>query len=124
MFFYGQTFPIDFGKFNVIIANWTLHFITDIEKRIQYLDRIYDNLNEGGTFILSEKVIGDDSDYLDFKRSNFLSEADIEAKKKNLKNVLVPLNESLYLNIFKDQGYKKIKILDKTYCFRTFELQK
>lgn len=112
-------FPKSIINFDVIIANWTLHFITDVLSRVQYLTDIYDNLKEGGTFIFSEKVIGDDSEYLKFKKSNFLTEYDINCKRKALKGILVPFEEELYINILEDLGFK-VEIIDKTYCFRTF----
>ena len=49
----ADNYPTSFPKMDVIICNWTLHFIKD---KITYLQSIKDNLNEGGTFILSEKT--------------------------------------------------------------------
>lgn len=116
-------FPTKYGTFDIIIANWTLHFITDKEKRIDYITEIYNHLNDGGIFILSEKIIGDENDYLTFKKNNFLTEEDIQSKKTSLKDVLVPFTESLYMKIFNNLGFK-CETIDKTFCFRTYKLTK
>lgn len=121
---YADTFP-EFDKtYDAIIANWTLHFIVDKQARIQYLKDIYANLSESGIFILSEKVIGDDTEYLNFKRANFLSEDDIAYKRESLKGVLEPWSDKYYKQILRDIGFNSIEIINKTYCFSTFLIKK
>jgi len=124
VFLVGSRFPTQFGKFDIIISNWTIHFISDISSRVFYLDDVYNNLNDSGTFILSEKVNGDISEYYNFKRSNFLSDEEIKQKSESLKNVLITVDENLYLKLFNDIGFKEVDIIDKTFCFRTFVLKK
>ena len=88
------------------------------------MDDIYNHLSNNGKFILSEKISGNDDEYLNFKRGNHLTENDIIDKKNALKDVLVPIDEKIYLDIFADQSYKNIEVVDKTYCFRTFVMTK
>lgn len=115
----SPTFPVKEGPFDVIIANWTLHFIEPI-KRVRYIQDIYDSLNSGGMLILSEKVDEDEESYLQFKRDNFLSEKDIQEKKEALKGVLIPQTVNWYRNILKNAGFEIVSTVDHTFCFVTF----
>ena len=120
---YSSDFPVQLSPFDVVIANWTLHFIKPHD-RYNYIESIYNSLNNHGIFILSEKVSGDQTEYLDFKRSNFLSEEEIKEKSEALKDVLITRPKEWYLNILTDLGFRIIKIIDETYCFATFLLVK
>lgn len=117
-------YPTWAGKQDAVIANWTLHFIVDRKQREKYIKDIYNNLRAGGIFILSEKVQGDDTEYLNFKRANFLSEEDIAYKRESLRGVLEPWKEHDYTNLFLNLGFSKIEVIDRTYCFRTFLVKK
>ena len=118
----SDTFPKR-RSYEAVIANWTLHFI-EPKKRYDYISDIYDSLNEGGIFILSEKVEGDQSEYYDFKRSNFLTDEEIQEKTESLKGVLITKPVEWYINVMEDIGFRLIKIIDRTYCFVTFLVMK
>lgn len=40
------------GSYDVVLMNWTLHFIKD---KVSYLERIFSQLRPGGILVLSEK---------------------------------------------------------------------
>ena len=115
--FEDDLFPIQAAPFDAVIANWTLHFIQP-EKRLEYMNDIWKSLNNGGMFILSEKVDEDQTEYLNFKRSNFLTEEEIKAKTEALKGVLVTKPIKWYEDFL--SRFHSYKIIDHTYCFVTF----
>lgn len=119
----SSTFPVKEAPFDVVIANWTLHFI-EPKKREQYIKDIYASLNPGGWFILSEKIDDDEGDYHQFKKDNFLSESEIREKSRALKGILVPKDVLWYRDILNNVGFKPGDVIDHTYCFMTFVLRK
>ncbi len=104
-------------SFDVVIANWTLHFI-EPEKRLEYISNIYNSMVDGGVLILSEKVNEDQTEYLKFKKSNFLTDEEIKAKEEALKGVLITRPIEWYMRALK--LFKSVEIIDHTYCFVTF----
>lgn len=120
----ADDFPTWTEQHDAIIANWTLHFIVERSRREQYIQEIYNNLKPGGIFILSEKVQGPETEYLDFKRANFLSEKDIAYKKDSLKGILEPWDSAEYLKLFSDIGFESTTIINETFCFSTFLIKK
>jgi len=101
-------------KADVIISSLTIQF-TPIEYRLQILQNIYDNLEDGGMFIFIEKVIGSSAKldqefidiYYDIKLQNGYSQEEINRKKFALEGVLVPVTakwneEMLMMSGFKD----------------------
>jgi tRNA (cmo5U34)-methyltransferase len=82
---------------SVVVMNWTLQFVRPL-RRDGLVRKIYDNLVDGGCFILLEKVLGDESLlnrlyidlYYDFKKRNGYSESEIAHKREALENVLIP----------------------------------
>lgn len=116
--FYSHRFPDD-TTWDVVLANWTLHFITDLDKRYKYIQDVYNNMSKGGMFIISEKVRGPEDEYHDFKRRNFLTQKEIIDKRRALNGVLVTAPAEWYRDTLIDVGFK-LQILDATYCFRTW----
>jgi len=115
----SEDFPADHGPFDVIIANWVLHFI---KNRDAYVRRICQSLNPDGVFIFSEKVLSSNMAnelYHDFKREKGLSEAEIEQKKRQLDGVLVPYPLRWYQDILQEMGFSHFDIIDASYCFIT-----
>ncbi|MFK8013394.1 MAG: carboxy-S-adenosyl-L-methionine synthase CmoA [Marinicellaceae bacterium] len=85
---------------SVVISNFTIQFIPK-EYRLAVIKDIYDGLNSGGVFILSEKFQADDENdnfliqhYHAYKKLNGYSNKAIQRKRDALKNVLVP--DSIY----------------------------
>ncbi len=81
---------------SVVVSNFTLQFIPK-SQRLEIIENIYQGLNKGGVFILSEKFKGDQSNdefliqhYHAYKKLNGYSNQEIQRKRDALKNVLVP----------------------------------
>lgn len=114
----SDTFPD--GKYDVVIINWTLHFIKD--KRA-YLHRAFQGLKPGGILILSEKTSDDEFPrkfYYDFKRSNGVSDADILRKEESLKSIMFINDVPWYFATLKETGFSKVFVANAFWCFTTF----
>jgi len=115
----SPNFPVEQGPFDVVIANWVLHFIKD---RRAYLEDIRSGLAENGMLVLTEKVQSSSLThdlYHDFKRSQGLSDAEIEAKQERLKGVLVSYPLEWYLTTLRELGFAHIDVVDAHYSFVT-----
>jgi tRNA (cmo5U34)-methyltransferase len=122
----SDTFPKENGPFDAIIANWTLHFIEE-KKREAYLKDIYDSMNKGGVFIISDKMAGSDVSqrgYIDFKRAQGLSEEAIARKTTAVTGVLIPLPMQWYLEKLDRIGFKHIEVIDALWRFNTILARK
>lgn len=91
-----ENFP--FAVASVVLSVLTLQF-TPLEERRNIIKKIYDALTPGGCFIFVEKVIGETpetdklliDEYYNLKEKNGYTKEQIEAKRKSLSGVLVPL---------------------------------
>jgi tRNA (cmo5U34)-methyltransferase len=120
----SDCFPMDKAPFDMVLANWTLHFI---HAREQYIRDIYKGLKNGGVFILSERMQGTPETYqryLDFKRKNGVSEEAIKAKEAALLGVLEPLPLQWYLQTLHAIGFTDIEVIDAAWCFNTILCRK
>ncbi len=108
----------------MIIMNYTLQFLP-LESRLPLLKKIYDSLNPGGIFILSEKVICHDSPidelivelYYDFKRRNGYSEMEISQKREALENVMQPITPTNQIKMLKEAGFNNTEMIFRWYNF-------
>jgi len=116
---HSETFPKQHGPFDMVVANWTLHFIPE---RNRYLRDIRDSLSENGILVLSEKMQSSDfvhARYHDFKRYMGVSEQDIAAKEAAIEGVLVPYPLEWYIDTLREHGFSHIEIIDAAWCFKT-----
>jgi len=116
----SEDFPAEHGPFDVIIANWVLHFIPEREA---YLQSICDSLASDGVLIITEKVSGSElaNDlYYDFKRKNGMTEVQIEEKKQRLEGVLTTFPVDWYFQNLKQHGFQSIDIINANAVFVTF----
>ena len=116
---HSETFPKKYGPFDLVLANWTLHFI---KEREAYLHDIYDSLTEKGILVLSERMKSSDivyKQYHTFKRSMGLSEQEIREKEAAIEGVLVPYPIEWYFETLKEIGFKKVEVIDAAWCFNT-----
>jgi tRNA (cmo5U34)-methyltransferase len=82
---------------SMVVMNYTLQFL-DLAGRDALIKRIFDGMQPGGLFLLSEKVVDADPHMEDLlvdlhhehKRRNAYSELEISRKRAALENVLVP----------------------------------
>ena len=120
----SDTFPMDLGPFDVAIANWTLHFIAEREA---YLKSVLDSLTERGILILTDKTDTHEITrtlYHDFKRTQGVSDEEIQLKTDQIKGVLTPYPVAWYYNVFQRYGFNHVDILSAHYGFVTFLVQK
>lgn len=117
---------IDYNNFNnssLITSIFTLQFIP-LKDRLNLLKKIYDGLNYGGAFILSEKVISDNSKindiltflYYDYKKVNF-SNDEILNKESDLRDIMKPITLEDNISLLQKAGFKKIELFWRTYNF-------
>ena len=115
----SEQFPVEHGPFDVVIANWVLHFIHD---RQDYLQTIKDSLSEKGVLILTEKIAGSELAnelYHDFKRANGMTEQQIEEKKQRLEGVLVTYPLQWYFEQLASLGFQHIEVINANTVFVT-----
>lgn len=115
----SETFPLDRAPFDMVIANWTLHFIPTREN---YMRDIFKALQPGACFVFSDRMQGSQTSYLrylDFKRSKGVSEADIKAKEASLVGVLEPRPLTWYQTTLDAIGFTDIEVIDAAWCFNT-----
>ena len=101
---------------NVIILNWTLQFVRPIDRE-QLLTNCYNALKSNGILLLSEKILGSDSDfnrlyidhYLSFKKSQGgYSDTENQRKREALENVLIPYRLDEDYSLLKRAGFKRM----------------
>jgi tRNA (cmo5U34)-methyltransferase len=96
----------------IVYSIFTLQFIEPIE-RINLLQNIYDSLNEGGIFILCEKVYQNDGklqeiltfSHYDYKSQHFTLN-EIFSKEKDLRFIMKPKTLEDNLQDLKRVGFK------------------
>jgi tRNA (cmo5U34)-methyltransferase len=123
----GDISDISFRPANAIIMNYTLQFIPLVQ-RASILKKIYDSLEPGGLFLMSEKIKSPSVSvhdlmvdlYYDFKRQNGYSEMEIAQKREALDNVLVPLDMEEQLALMRLMGFKACDVIFRWYNFSTF----
>ncbi len=121
---HSAQFPLDRAPFDMVLANWTLHFI---QLREDYIRDIFKGLMSNGLFIFSDRMLGSTTSYqryLDFKRSRGVSDEDIKAKEAALQGVLEPRPLTWYQTVLRQAGFKDIEIIDAAWCFNTVMCRK
>lgn len=105
---------IHFENASVIVSNFTLQFIAQ-EKRDALIQKIFDGLEEGGVFILSEKIRASENadnlflidHYHGYKKINGYSDEEISRKREALDNVLIPDSLSGWKDRLKAAGFSQ-----------------
>lgn len=109
---------------SVVIMNYTLQFVRPLY-RSNVVKQIYDGLEPGGVFLLSEKVLEDSTHfsrlfidmYYRFKRRQGYSELEISQKRERLENVLVPYKVSELRELLEEAGFKQAEVFFKWHNF-------
>lgn len=109
---------------SVVILCLTLQFLRPIYRK-RCLENIYSGLNPGGTLILVEKILAEDSlfnrdfikYYYDYKRRNNYSDLEISQKREALENVLIPYKLSENTFLLEDVGFTHCETFFKWYNF-------
>lgn len=105
---------------DVALMNWTLHFIKDKQS---YLTAIFDQLADNGTLVLTDKVSLDPyliNFYHSLKKAQGVSDQDIAAKAASIENIMFINSTQWYLDVLKHIGFRKIFLINASWCFNTF----
>jgi trans-aconitate methyltransferase len=116
----NSEFPTDQGPYDVVISNWTLHFI---KKKREYLEKIFESLNSHGSLILTDKTTKDPEVicyYHDMKLKNGATQEDVKKKEESIKDIMFLDDPSWYLSTLQNIGFSKVFIIDASWCFTTF----
>ena len=117
----SNNFPKD--QYEMILCNWTLHFI---ENKENYLQSMSDSLTDGGTMILSDKTSKDTEMikmYHDNKLKLGVTKEVIEEKQKQLENVMFINSAEWYHKKLSELGFT-VTVMDADWCFTTFLCKK
>lgn len=103
------------NNIDLALSILTLQF-TPIEYRQNILQDVYDKLNNGGCFIIVEKVLGNSAkidnilvkEYYELKRENGYTQEQIANKRKSLEGVLVPLTANFNEHLLSQVGFKYV----------------
>ena len=109
---------------SVVVMNLTLQFIRPLyrEKLVQ---TIAQGINEGGCFLVVEKVLSPDSlinrlfikFYYDFKKRNGYDELEIRQKREALENILIPYHYDENRQLLLSNGFKACECFFRWYNF-------
>ena len=121
----------DFKGSDCVILNYTLQFIRPI-KRAEFMRKIYENLNDNGALIFSEKLVYSDKTlskemieiYENYKENQGYSKYEIAEKRKALENVLIPYTEEENKTLAIDSGFKSVESIFKWANFAVFLARK
>ena len=123
----GDITRLNLDLSQAIISNYTLQFIHQ-DKRELVIQKIFNSLNKGGIFLVSEKVISNNTKlnknlidiYHSYKQDRGYTQTQIEKKKEALENILVPLSLNENISMLKKVGFKEVEVLFKWANFSTF----
>ena len=121
---------LEFYNTNLILSIFTLQFL-DIEDRYNLVKKVYNNLNRGGAFIITEKVFLDSGflqdvfifTHYDQKLKSFKPK-EILSKQRDLRRIMRPLTNSENIDIFKEAGFTKIETFYQSLNFKGWILVK
>ncbi|VAW68504.1 tRNA (cmo5U34)-methyltransferase [hydrothermal vent metagenome] len=117
--------PID--NASLVVMNFTLQFI-DENMRQQQIEKIFSGLNQGGVFILSEKICSPDMREQNsltllhhaFKKANGYSELEISQKRTALEKVLVPETVEQHITRLRQAGFSQVMVWFQCFNFVSF----
>lgn len=100
----------------LVLSILTVQF-TPIEYRHKILSDIYDKLDKGGALIYVEKLLGYNekidsilvNEYYSLKTENRYTQEQIQAKRKSLEGVLVPVTEDWNYDLLRKAGFEEIE---------------
>jgi len=121
----------DYKEEDIIVANYTLQFIRPMQ-RLELIKKIYNGLNDEGTFIFSEKVVFENkvldkemiNIYYAYKKSQGYSDYEISQKREALENVLIPFTIPENIKMCKDAGFSQVETVFQWANFVTFVVKK
>ncbi|WP_395375278.1 carboxy-S-adenosyl-L-methionine synthase CmoA [Marinicella sp. W31] len=103
----------------MVVSNFTLQFIPP-DDRQNMLQAIYDGLNPGGVFVLSEKVKSSQlliDHYHGYKKVNGYSDQEIMRKRDALENILIPDSKQHWEMALKQAGFSAVELWFQAFNF-------
>ncbi len=93
----GDVREAEIENASMVVMNYTLHFLP-VADRNDLIAKVFEGMNAGGVFVLSEKIVDDDSDiekllvdlHHEQKKRNAYSDSEISRKREAIENLLVP----------------------------------
>lgn len=118
---------IEIHNGSFITAIFTAQFISP-EKRRKLFDKIYAGLNEGGAFVLVEKIVGNNARFnemwielhQELKAKNGISESEIFRKARSIRGVMRPNTVEENINLMRNCGFKSVDLFLKWCNFAGF----
>lgn len=109
---------------SMVIMNFTLQFIPPADRKA-LLEKIYQGLNPGGIFILSEKIkhptVAGNELLIDlhhqFKRNNGYSELEVSQKRASLEKVMLTDTFAEHESRLREVGFRDVVMWFKCYNF-------
>ena len=104
---------------SMVISNFTLQFIP-VANRAAMCQSIYDGLEQGGVFVLSEKIQSSDTmiDYYHgYKKINGYSDMEIAQKRQALEDSLKPDTIETWQQRLEAVGFKQVEVWFKAFNF-------
>ncbi len=122
---------VEISNAGIVVLCLTLQFVRPINRE-KLIKKIYSGLNKGGSIIVVEKIIAEDSSfnrdfiryYYDMKRRNNYSDMEIAQKREALENVLIPYKLSENITLLREAGFSHVEVFFKWYNFAGFIARK
>ena len=107
----------DIQNASMVVMNYTLHFLP-IADRDDMVGKICQGMNDGGVFVLSEKIENDDRKIEELlvdlhheqKKRNAYSDSEISRKRAAIENVLVPESLATHQGRLSDAGFSHVGV--------------
>ena len=111
------------SNMSLAISLFTFQFIVERD-RLTLMQKIYDNLEDGGAFITAEKIYSQNAKvqnmfeflYYDFKKQNF-SEKEILDKEQELRHLAKLTTENLLMTQLRSIGFRGIQTFWRNHNF-------
>ncbi|MGJ8664185.1 MAG: carboxy-S-adenosyl-L-methionine synthase CmoA [Marinicella sp.] len=107
---------------SMVISNFTLQFI-DPSMRDAAVKNIYQGMNQGGVFVLSEKVESSEAlinAYHGYKKINGYSDGEIARKRQALEDTLLPDTVAQWKERLAKAGFTQIEVWFRAFNFVSF----
>jgi tRNA (cmo5U34)-methyltransferase len=123
----GDLSKLPLENASVVLMCWTLQFVRPL-RRDSVIKWVYDRLREDGAFVLTEKILTNNSHtnrffidwYYQFKRRNGYSTDEISRKRESLENVLIPYRLDENLELLRRNGFEIVETFFQWYNFAGF----
>lgn len=114
-------------SFDCVIANYTIQFIRPLHRE-SVIKNIFNTLNYGGIFIMTEKLSTNDPRldmdlikiYHQFKKNKGYSNTEIARKREALENILIPYTQDENIALLKTAGFSSVDVIFRWANFATF----